>query len=458
MNTYTVNFKEEFLRQSSLHNKNISGTNKILNEIVLWFIRIRWWVLGALFLCYLLLSFLPRQNWLPFISTNASVLLYISLTLLAANILYYIKRPSQSEHPLPSDRNLLFQIIVDLHCLYFFLYYTQTINTVFPFLCIMHIAISALFFPPIKSFLLFLYSVGVLSLLHYLHGENGYHCLAIIFIFASIWYLVSQIASILRFKDIQLLSAHDRIEKLQKEKSDNTLYLIHQLKSPLAAVGTLINLVKAGYHGPVSEKLLNIFYKIENRVTIASNLILDLMKFERIQLTKMDQSSHIVCDLKKLIQTLLDDFKEYAENKKVTLQSALTDFSVEGDKDQLEALFHNLISNGINYSKENGVVTISMLNDSHNCTITVSDEGIGIPQKSLPRIFDTHFRSPDAVKHNPQSTGIGLSIVKTVSENHDIHVTVKSEENKGTTFELKFPHQRESISKHENEQHRSKQQ
>jgi signal transduction histidine kinase len=113
---------------------------------------------------------------------------------------------------------------------------------------------------------------------------------------------------------------------------------------------------------------------------------------------------------------------------------------VECIPNQLEILFENIISNAIIYSYNGGAVEIvSSFNRQSLCAVvTVIDHGIGIGDKDLPHIFDEYFYAPRAALHNRTSSGIGLSIVKTVAENNKLHIKVSSEHEVGTAFSVLF--------------------
>ena len=118
----------------------------------------------------------------------------------------------------------------------------------------------------------------------------------------------------------------------------------------------------------------------------------------------------------------------------------MQDFFADGIPDQFEILFENIILNAITYSYDGASVEITSDVDKQNSSATVKivDHGIGIAAKDLPHIFDEYFYTPRAVLHNRASSGIGLSIVKTVAENNKLHIKVSSEPNVGTTFFVTF--------------------
>ena len=103
-------------------------------------------------------------------------------------------------------------------------------------------------------------------------------------------------------------------------------------------------------------------------------------------------------------------------------------------------LLSNIISNSVIYSYEGGTVRVQCnLAPLGGPVIVVEDEGIGIPKEKLPRIFDDYYRTEEAVRHNKDSTGLGLSIVRHVALTHGIRVQVDSVPAHGTRFTLRFP-------------------
>lgn len=117
---------------------------------------------------------------------------------------------------------------------------------------------------------------------------------------------------------------------------------------------------------------------------------------------------------------------------------------MEADEDKLQQIFLNLLSNGINYTLDGGKVKIKVLtiqreNDTEKVVFTVSDTGIGIPKKDLPRIFERFYRVDKGRSRNSGGTGLGLSIVKHLVDLHHGILSVESELGLGTTFTVELP-------------------
>jgi len=110
-----------------------------------------------------------------------------------------------------------------------------------------------------------------------------------------------------------------------------------------------------------------------------------------------------------------------------------------GDREQLIMAIHNLIENAINYSPENTKVSVTTNIEEDIVEISVADQGIGIPEEELDRIFERFYRVDPARSRETGGTGLGLSIVKHVSNKHGGEVKVWSSPNVGSTFALRLP-------------------
>jgi signal transduction histidine kinase len=142
-----------------------------------------------------------------------------------------------------------------------------------------------------------------------------------------------------------------------------------------------------------------------------------------------------------VIRKCIDKLGPIAGSRHIDVKVSLQDFAVEGIPNQLEILLENVISNAIAYSYDNTTVEIVAAVEGAGSygTVTVTDHGIGIGEKDLPHIFDEYFYTPRAALHNRTSSGIGLSIVKTVAENNKLQIRISSEQNVGTAFSVIFP-------------------
>jgi two-component system sensor histidine kinase SenX3 len=141
-----------------------------------------------------------------------------------------------------------------------------------------------------------------------------------------------------------------------------------------------------------------------------------------------------------LINQAVDESRLTAEKRKISLVFLpLADHFVLGDRSQLEMAVSNLIENAINYSPDSTQVAIVLTSKDKLVEISVTDQGIGIPEKEIERIFERFYRVDPARSRATGGTGLGLSIVKHVATNHGGDISVWSNEGSGSTFTIRLP-------------------
>ncbi|MNJ38884.1 Alkaline phosphatase synthesis sensor protein PhoR [compost metagenome] len=186
---------------------------------------------------------------------------------------------------------------------------------------------------------------------------------------------------------------------------------------------------------------LQIIYDEADRLNRLIGDILELSKIESKRVPLEYAPIHLTELLDSVIEVLLP-----AANKKsiVLLQEIPEHLFIEGDEDRLRQIFMNLISNAISYTLEGGRVrvTAEVLHEGGEhemIRFTVSDTGIGIPKKDLPRIFERFYRVDKARSRGSGGTGLGLSIVKHLVDLHRGMIRVESRVGEGTSFILELP-------------------
>jgi two-component system sensor histidine kinase SenX3 len=141
-----------------------------------------------------------------------------------------------------------------------------------------------------------------------------------------------------------------------------------------------------------------------------------------------------------LVKEAIDQSQINAENRGVTVNfNDESEAKILGDRDQLIMALQNLIDNAINYSPENTKVAVTSRVKDNIVEISITDQGIGIPEADLVRIFERFYRVDPARSRQTGGTGLGLSIVKHVAAKHGGDVKVWSAENVGSTFTLMLP-------------------
>ena len=274
---------------------NIGVTGSKLSDEVLignarWFIIFRWGVIGILILFQIVAVIASDTLTEAGITHQQGWPLAITLVLCIANIvcIYALDSRRQSRYNSPSI-NIWAQIIIDLLCLSVVVHFVGSIATPAPFFYVLHIALSCIFFSAMESLivailvcvmyaivlvietpLLFLSPQSVLIgpgtsgiNLHKIDVLSWMFTLDVLFVI--VWYVVSRLAIVVRTRERQLLDAYEQISRAQIEKDRYAVLMTHQLKAPLDAIRSKINLIKGDYCGEVSPEIKDVILKIDNR-------------------------------------------------------------------------------------------------------------------------------------------------------------------------------------------------
>jgi PAS domain S-box-containing protein len=230
------------------------------------------------------------------------------------------------------------------------------------------------------------------------------------------------------------------LKELDQMKSDFVNMVSHDLRSPLATIDQQLCVIKEGIAGEVTRKQLEIIEKVRTRIrgllTFTRNL-LDLSKIEagRTPLYKEPLK------LGEIAEKVAESLRQEAQKKDVAMEVTLADDLpvIYGDRDHMEMVFTNLMSNAIRYTPAGGRVAVKMEADGNHLKAEVADTGIGIPKADLPRIFDKFYRAQVDRTKRLDGSGLGLFIVKNVVEAHFGTIEVQSEVGRGTTFKVQIP-------------------
>ena len=220
-------------------------------------------------------------------------------------------------------------------------------------------------------------------------------------------------------------------EKYRREFLGN---VSHELKTPIFNIqGYIETLIE----GALYDKSVN--YKYLKRTSKSvDRLIYIIRDLESISQLESEELSLEFTDwkLKSLIDEILDQFEIKANKKKIKLShdKKSTNFHVRGDRGKMAQVLSNLVSNSIKYGKRGGVTRISCHQNKEECIVSVKDDGIGIAEKNINRLFERFYRVDKSRARNEGGTGLGLAIVKHIIEAHGHNIQVRSTVSKGSTF------------------------
>ena len=250
-----------------------------------------------------------------------------------------------------------------------------------------------------------------------------------------------KVAAMLVAHAIDDARAYEAIETLMQERTQFMLQVAHNLRAPLGAGLTMLDLLEEGLLGEVTDQQADYLKRIEVRLRSLNQTIGELLTIAKTR----DWSREIpdvVVDLAALAAYTEQTFGEEAARKGLRLEvTAEKDLpTVDSGADLLEQVMDNLVSNAIKYTAEGGKVEVSFQQSGPDeVQLVVSDTGIGIPASEQDKLFHEFFRASNAKQVTTEGTGLGLVLVKQTVERHGGRLDLSSEEGQGTTVTIELP-------------------
>ena len=225
----------------------------------------------------------------------------------------------------------------------------------------------------------------------------------------------------------------DKIENLIKQEKQFTADASHELRTPISVI-----LAQGEYLLDISkdEKEKELAQTIVDKSKQVSKLVSRLLLLARIDQNRQKFNKEKV-DLGVIIDVAVDSMKELAAQKEILLFSNVPEGTiVDADESLLLSAITNLISNGIKYGNESGHVSVSASKNGDKTEIIVADNGVGISEEHIDKIWTRFYRVDDVRNDEYGSSGLGLAMVKSIIELHGGEITVKSTPGHGTEFRI----------------------
>ncbi|WP_349897742.1 sensor histidine kinase [Parafrigoribacterium soli] len=236
-----------------------------------------------------------------------------------------------------------------------------------------------------------------------------------------------------------LLLAEDRTEsyRLDAVRRDFVANISHELKTPIGAVGLLAEALEAASDDPKQVR------KFAKRLTKESERLAGITQ-EIIELSRLQAADALakpeLVEIDRVVAQAIDQNQVIAESRDVQLVSGGdAGAEVYGDEPLLVSALHNLISNAVQYSPKHSRVGIGVSNVDGVIEVAVTDQGDGIPEDEVGRVFERFYRVDPARSRRSGGSGLGLSIVKHTVQNHGGDVRVWSQPGSGSTFTIRLP-------------------
>lgn len=225
--------------------------------------------------------------------------------------------------------------------------------------------------------------------------------------------------------------------ELEKMKSEFVSTAAHELRTPLTSILGFAELLQDSKTFSLQERS-EFAALIHDRAEKLSELIDELLDISRIEAGQVIPLVRQAVPIAPLVETSLNFFRYSSPRHQFKLLLPASPLIVYADPRRISQVLDNLLSNAVKYSPEGGSITVQLDCATEDCTISVSDEGIGMSSEQIERIFDKFYRV-DASATAVQGVGLGMTIVRDLIESHGSEITVKSLPGKGTTISFTLP-------------------
>ena len=231
--------------------------------------------------------------------------------------------------------------------------------------------------------------------------------------------------------------------RLRREKEKMREYFItlvsHQLRSPLITILQTFEVILEGFGGKVAGEQKGMMEEVKLRIEELLQLINDWLNMSHMDTGNLIERFEEV-KLEPIISRSIELLQPLARRKEIVIKAELDGLPlIVGHKEALKQAFVNIISNGINYNRQGGTMTIRGKAEEDYVVVDISDTGIGISEENLPFIFEEFFRVKNKETQGITGSGLGLSIAKRIIEAHHGTIKVASKAGCGTTFSLFLP-------------------
>jgi len=233
----------------------------------------------------------------------------------------------------------------------------------------------------------------------------------------------------------------DITERSRNEKLKNEFVstVSHELRTPLTSIRGSLGLVLGGVAGVLPEKALNLLQLASNNTERLLLLINDILDIQKIEAGEMPValSSH---DVDELITTILANNQVYAEQHGVSFKLGIVDsaLKINVDAERLNQVMSNLLSNAAKFSPKGAVVEVMVKRQEGGVRISVADQGGGIPLDFQDKLFDKFTQCDSSDIREKGGTGLGMSIIKALTEKMGGEISYDTTEGKGSTFHVDF--------------------
>lgn len=255
--------------------------------------------------------------------------------------------------------------------------------------------------------------------------------------FGVLWRALKSLASQLKARIGELVEERDHLERLMTIRRDFVANVSHELRTPVTSIqGYAETLLRKDPKPEMRAQFLEVIHRQAVRI---GALVEQLLALSELEARAKGETARERVNLLAVARHVAETAFGHAEKRQVTLDvSVPPELSIEGDPEGVERALQNLVDNAIKYGREGGVVQVTAERSPSGVVISVSDDGAGIEDKHLSRLFERFYRVDAGRSREQGGAGLGLAIVKHLVESMEGTIHVESEVGKGTRFVIVF--------------------
>ena len=233
------------------------------------------------------------------------------------------------------------------------------------------------------------------------------------------------------------------MKKMEKMKDEFISIVSHELRTPLTSIKEAVSLLVDEIPGKINDDQKEFLLLIKHDTERLARLLNDILDISRIEAGKLQMKTEEL-DIREVIRHCVGSMNPMAGVKGIRLLNEVNhDLSmIDADRIKIEQILTNLLSNAIKFSPNKGEIRVVAKDGDGYITISVIDNGIGIPEKDFEKIFHKFYQSDSSTTRRAEGTGLGLSIVKGLVEVHGGRIWVESKAGEGSAFHFTLPKKR----------------
>ncbi len=247
------------------------------------------------------------------------------------------------------------------------------------------------------------------------------------------------------FFEAKLREVDQQLHDTEAIEEEMVSITTHQLNTPLSIIRGYASMLLDGDAGRLSPKQVQYLREIHNGSLRMMKLVRDLLNITHLDRDKVlaqDDQRVILNSVTEKLTTFMQE-KASLKQVKLDIKVAKEPLTVNGNRLQIEQVINNLLDNAIKYSPKQTVISVKLDKEvnqrQQNALLTVSDQGIGIPQDEQPKIFQRFYRASNGRAYSSQGSGLGLYIAKRIVEDHGGSISFQSKADQGTSFMVRLP-------------------